>query len=141
MGPYNFVCEEHLPAFGISNGVLQVFDGGSNPSQIISIDDSWSVKVDFDITGAMANCIDGDIKIEVLLERMGTGETGLPNSTSLVALNGAGSYTQTMTFPAGSVAVSVDKVIVVLSMISNNGQPCPLACFAIGPMVQFYDPS
>jgi hypothetical protein len=140
----NVSFEELLPFFGVS-GSCNLIEGtppGAAPSNIIRTNQSWSVKFDWTTSGPLNYLMNGKWIMKVYLEKMGAGEVDLPASLSsktAAFVSAPNSYSNTITVPAGNVPEGLYKIAVSLTMVGPTGTPGPIAGFAEGELVQFYD--
>lgn len=122
---------------------LQVFDSGPSPNTVIRRGESWSVKVDWNISGGIAPAIGGEWRVNVLLESMGGGFEGTV-ATTLIPVSAAPvapirNYSATLNIPAGTPPNPGVYKLVVAILHQNLGVPTRMAGFEEAPLVQFYD--
>jgi hypothetical protein len=141
------IGEELLPLFGFSGDVTLYEDvlphSGSGASQsIIQTSQTWHVKFTWTTTGPLNGIMAGKWKLQVLLEKMGGGETNLPTGLADVAFVSApNAYEQIIDFAAGSVKAGLYRVTAIMTMTGTSGQPGPIAGFADLGLVQWFDSS
>jgi len=122
-------------------------------SRIIRNDQSWGIKVDWEMHGNVVEFLDAEFRVRVLLESMGPGtEYDLPSAGPVIV----GTLSVTPTYPGGvptrtytanidlapgSVEVGTYLVVTVIQMYERStGNPTPIAGFVDGPMIQVFKP-
>lgn len=124
---------------------LQVFDSGPTPNTIIRRNETWSVQVDWHISGGGLPFIGGQWEVQVLLESYGQGFEGTVGSAILPVNNAAGTYTVTISMPAAATAPVNTQPgagaykLVVLILHSNYGVQTRMAGFREGGLLHFFD--
>lgn len=142
----NFQCEESLPLFGIANGVFDVYEitpPGVNNTTIIRTDQSWGVKISWDAIGPMCYMMCGKFHIRLFLEQWGGGEFAFGPGQGEMTVNCLlcpGQYNANIVIPAGVVPPGIFKLVISITTTNPNGIPGPVACFAEGPMLNFFKP-
>jgi len=123
--------------------------GGVDPTTIIGINQTWSVKLNWKIEGPLARLICGTWCLHVHLESIGRGrELSLPDPGQevLIPLDpcGSGEYAYEFVVPPGKVKAldcSVPyKLVATVTYRTQCGYAGPMAGFVELPIVQFYDP-
>lgn len=122
-------------------------------SRIIRSDQSWGVKVDWEMHGPVAEWQDAEFRVHVLLESMGPGtEYDLPiaGPKTVATLDGSltypggvatRTYTADIALSPGDVELGTYLVVTVIQMFErSSGNPTPIAGFAQGPMIQVFKP-
>ncbi|MDX1996040.1 MAG: hypothetical protein SF029_26915 [bacterium] len=124
------------------------------PKNVIRKDQNWGINVNWEMFGPLANWLDGEFRVNVYLERIGTGaDVDLPQAIvatlsgteSAVVANGSSvitrDYHHTVSIPAGSVAAGLYKVSVALQLFERaTGNATPVAGFAHVGSVFIFDP-
>lgn len=153
MEPMTFKYEEMLPNFRIK-GDATLFEGPvpvppfdtvdpTNGKGIVRVGQDWWVLVRWTSTGWLNHAICGDWYLRVLFEQQGKGEFELMKEPVKVPFKHTdpSNYVKDIPFPATSTSVppGLYKVTVALTAKTEDGIPMPIAAFAEGPVVQFYE--
>lgn len=141
-----FQCEESLPLFGIQNGKFTVYEltpPGVNNTNIIRTDQTWGVKMEWDAVGPMCYMMCGKFHIKLFLEQWGGKEFSFPagqGEATVPCKLCPGHYDIDIIVPAAVVPPGVFKLVISITTTNPNDIPGPVACFAEGPMITFFQP-
>jgi len=147
MSNFEITTPTHPPLTGSMNA--QVYEGNELSNGIIRTDVDWSVRVHWELKGALVPCICGFWCLHVYLESIGPGpELKLPHPHEIhIPLDpcGDGKYWYDFKVPAGTVSAdhcsTPYKVVVALTY--KTPAPCkdpgPMAGFCELPILQFYE--
>lgn len=123
------------------HGHLQcaVIDAHGQPANtIISMQDDWHMRVEWQVHGMLVGSIGGTWQIRAYLESIGPGnEVVLVNRN--VPMTGQNNYSET--FIIGPNVPNVEgpyKIVVVLTSTNLLGLPAPFAAYEEVPMLQFF---
>ena len=151
MPPITFAltCEELMPYWGFSGHCHLEEVGGTPPTQNIRTDQAWITQFDWRVTGMMNYFLDDEHsiwKMQLFLEKMGPGEgPSLPVVTeSFIKLPLPHDYTHQYRVEAGTVPPGIYRLAASLSLVctvSGSEVPYPVAAFAEGPVLRFYEAS
>ncbi len=138
--------EESLDRFTI-RGWVGMWEGPSTeewpatpPSDIIQLDQSWNVWFWFETIGDLCNIMCGEWKLQVLLEKMGGGETDVSPSKTIKCVCGSHTYIDHIHVPARTIKEEgVYRVIATVRLFGPAGRPGPVAAFVDLGLVQFYE--
>ncbi len=138
--------EEVFDRFTI-NGWVGMWEGPSTedwpektpPSDIIQLDQSWNVWFWFRTTGDLCNIMCGKWKLQVLLEKMGGGETDFSPTEVVDCVCGPNTYVKNIHIPPRKVDEGVYRVIATVRLHGPGGRPGPVAAFVDLGLVQFYE--
>ena len=123
---------------------MAVIDKDENPNRVLECDATWSIDVEWTLSGKVAPALGGEWTIHTYLESMGPGPENEVFPTVVVPVNAAPPMTPrtwrqkldiSRTPPAG-----VYKLVTVV-LYSNMGKKLPMAGFTEGPLVEFYEAS
>jgi hypothetical protein len=114
------------------------------PATIIRRNQAWKVTFDWQTSGVAALFLAGQWKLEIYLEKMGPDEFGLPAGLSTatvpaVATAALHSYAKDIVIPANVVPEGLYKLVVSITHQNPGGSPTPMAGFAEGSLLQFYN--
>lgn len=126
--------------------------GGTTPKNVIRTTQDFYVKVDWEMHGPVVEWVDADFRIEVLLERFGTGDDiDLPvvhigTLSAPLVPTGSGTiarhYSQNINVGAGQVAEGVYQIVTCLQLIERgSGNPTPIAGFSRSGVIRVFKPS
>jgi len=137
--------EFQTPSKAALKGLLEVpvvEDSGLQPNPIIRLGDSWSIVLNWTIEGPMASAFAGEWIIRSMLEVMGPGiDLNLPDEVVQVDSTQPAftrSYTKTLSIPGNVMQKEGVYKLVVAIVHHHLGVPTQTACFAEGPLLQFY---
>ena len=143
----NLIKEEILPYFGF-RGHVHLYEGPSTddypaapPTNIIQTDQPFSVIFHWRTVGLLNYVMCGKWKCQILFERMGEQEFGLPQQYSVSTekfKSKPHSYECRIDVPAGLVPAGVYRIVGLLTLEGPTGVPAPSAAFADLGLVQFY---
>jgi hypothetical protein len=142
-----FDYEEMLPFFNIT-GSAAIKEGPPPPPnwgmtdglRNCRTDQSWTMRVNWETGGLLNHLIAGKWYLRVFLEEMGEGEFKLMDNPVEVNFESEPhSYSQDITFSAGTVPAGIYKPTLSLTMRGPLGIAGPIAAVAEGPVIQFYD--
>ena len=132
----------------------QVFEGPDpayGPVNVIRTDQSWGVRVKWEMDGALVTWLNANFQIQAFLERMGPGaDYALPivvvNSLTGILTNPLTNpernYKVDVTVAPGAVAVGVYRVVVALHLFDDSsGNPTPIAGFADCGFIDIFQPA
>ncbi|KAA3658094.1 MAG: hypothetical protein DWQ10_11860 [Calditrichaeota bacterium] len=141
MATHSLTFEENLPFFSISGGAtFTTHDAPPFSSDtIISTDQTWHCHFNWQTNGPLNHLLAGTWQVKVLLEKWGPGETFLSPQQTLNFVSHPNNYNGVISVPAGAVPAGVYKPVLVITMKGPLGVPGPIAAFAEGSMMQFYD--
>ncbi len=120
--------------------------GGTTPSNIIAIEQDWSIRLDWTLSGFAP--LFGDWLVKVYLESIGPGEDYvLPDEDGvrLALLDGnmkapnVYSYSNEMKFKAGEIAPGIYWLVVTIAWEKHPGKLGDLMGFSEKSMLQFYE--
>ena len=126
------------------NGSAEVYEETTprSPTTIIRRDQAWKVQFDWRSFGSLNHMIAGNWYLRIYLEQMGLGEFNLPNASATVAIVSnlnSSNYNRDILVPANTVPAGLYKLVASVTCKGPLGHPGPVAGFAEGPLVQFYD--
>ena len=146
--PFHLDFEEILPLFSVAPSENTVFEGPAPvpfpdatpvPVTSIRIDQQWGVRFKWETQGNLNWLMAGTWELTVYLERMGGGEFNLPGGTKNIAFVSApNTYTEDLTFPAGSVPEGAYRIVTTVTMKGPSGFRGPIGAIGDGPVIQFY---
>ena len=96
-------------------------DPGDAPNTIISVNDSFTIKVAWSVSGTVLPYLGGEWVVRALVESIGQGFEGQVGPTLTVPLNGTTSYNGNIVVPQGTInypnpgADTVYKLVVLVS--------------------------
>ena len=126
-----------------------VYEGEELSNHIIRLDREWSVRVHWELTGALVPCICGNWCLTLFLESIGPGpelhfpDTSLGDYEISIPLDpcGDGRYWYEIKVPKGRIReehCSIPYKPVVALTYENCDKPGPMAGFCELPILQFY---
>jgi hypothetical protein len=138
--------EEAFDRFSIK-GWVGMWEGPSTedwpeqtpPSDIIQLDQSWNIWFWFRTTGDLCNIMCGKWKLQILLEKMGGGETNFSPTEIVDCVCGPHTYIKNIHVPPRKVGEGVYRVIATVRLFGPGGHPGPVAAFVDLGLVQFYE--
>ena len=144
-------CETHFDPedFKIRLSAVVHEEGGEPPQTIIRTDQDWHVHVKWRTTGFITGMIGGDWHLHVMLESVGRGrEYNLYDPADhYIALTPGPSpvrYRAKIDVKAGTVHAPKSgmlyRLVVVLTYREPTGDPGPMACYSLEPLILFYQP-
>ena len=111
---------------------------GIAPTTIISMQDDWHLKVDWQVNGSLVPSICGKWHVRAYLESMGPGPEILVANRD-IEFTGNSDYSET--FFIGPNVPNVEgayKLVTVITSTNKLGLPSPFAAYDEGPILQFY---
>ena len=134
----------HAPGSGLFDGQIaaEVFeDDPLKPTNIISTESKWHIKVDWEVTGTEVPMYGGNWLLKAHLEKIGPGtDMTHPDPPLKIPLNGGNDYSEKIEFDAKKVPDGEYDLVVVLTYQDTLDDPGPLAGNVKLPMLQFYEP-
>jgi len=124
-------------------------NGGVAPTNIIRVDESWFVRLNWALEGSLKSMICGTWCLHLHLESIGKGpELNLPDPYPEIQVPldpcGDGRYTYDFVVKAGTVkpehCSTPFKLVSTITYENACGLPGPMAGFVEGSILQFYDP-
>lgn len=114
------------------------------PNTIIETDNTWTINVDWHLTGFVAPAVGGDWKVTAYLEAFDGGSSPGAIGSKVVALSTAlpslnRHYQASIAVAAGAVRAGLFKLNVAITY-SNLGVPLEMAGYIEGQLLQFFDP-
>jgi len=126
----------------------QVYEGKKLSNHVIRVDHDWTVRVHWELEGALVPCICGYWCLNLFMESIGPGdELRLPVKEARIPLDPCreepGSYWYDITIPAHTIDPEYCgipyKPVVALTYLDACYQPGPMAGFCELPILQFYE--
>lgn len=145
----DLVFEESLEKLHIqgtcSCEVVELTPPGIVPSSLIRKDQDWGVRLRWTTHGELAPILDAMWHIQILLDPLGVANYELPEQYRLVRVafdqHTLHEYDITAKIPKGIVPLGTYKLVVVMTLKGKTtGVPAPVAGFAEGPILNFFDP-
>lgn len=124
----------------VFNGAIDthVVDGNGIPdTTIISLTDSWTLRVDWQVNGLLVGSIAGTWHLRCYLESIGPGAEFEVASRN-VTLTGGNNYSESFTIAPNVAAPGLYKLVSVLTYTNILGQPGLFAGYDEFGMLQFY---
>jgi hypothetical protein len=124
----------------------KIYEGDQVSNQVIRIDQEWTVRVNWELTGALVPCICGYWCLTLFMESIGPGEEfKFPREERIrIPLDpcGDGTYSYDIVIPAHTIKeehCSIPyKPVVALTYLDYCERPGPMAGFCELPLLQFY---
>lgn len=109
---------------------------------IVDMNQSWTIRVDWNTSGFLAPAIGGTWQVRAFLESMGVGFEGQAGATALVPASGSLNKSTTITVPPPNtnpqMVPGAYKLVVTLTHVNPN--PTGIAGYEEGTIVQFVQP-
>ncbi len=124
----------------VFNGAIDthVVDANGIPdTTIISLTDSWTLRVDWQVNGLLVGAIAGTWHLRCYLETIGPG-VDFEVASRDVALNGGNNYSESFTIAPNVTAPGLYKLVSVLTYSNILNQPGLFAGYDEFGMLQFY---
>lgn len=128
----------------------QIYEGDKRSNNVIRADKDWTVRVHWELEGALVPCICGTWCLNLFMESIGPGpELRLPRKEIHIPLDpcrenaAPGEYWYEIKIPADTIETDhcgiPYKPVVGLTYLDVCGNPGPMAGFCELPVVQFYE--
>ncbi len=136
----NFEFESSINNSFSINGGYEVFsDATLPPTNIVKVNDSWGISINWTTVGPLNNLINGNFRIQVLFDKLGIGEAAWePVVPPVPTVPSPSAYTKDVVcgpnLPAGMY-----KLAVYLFLEDVNGNPAGVICCAEGPTITVYN--
>lgn len=121
----------------INTAVIDTF--GNPASTIISMQDSWTLQVVWNLSGTLVPSIGGKWQVRAYLESLGPGpEMLIANRT--VNMDGSLNYAENFVIGPGEPnTAGAYKLVTVLTSTNLLGAPAPFAAYDEGGILQFFE--
>ena len=126
--------------------LVDLLDSGDAPNTVISVNDPFSVKVDWSISGSVLPFLGGEWVVRALVESIGDGFEGQIGATTTIPLTGVANYTTTINVPAGTLpnpnVGQEDTVYKLVVLVSHKqfGNKTQIAGFGEGVLFEIQQP-
>jgi hypothetical protein len=108
-------------------------------TDLIQLDQPWSVCFKFQTQGDLCEIICGKWKLCLLFEKMGGGEFSYNPCETIEFAGGPKTYHAHIRVPKRQVPEGVYRIVATLRLYGPTGRPGPVAAFVDMGLVQFYE--